>query len=106
KRRVGGDVITLTSPDPDRLAAAIRDRFGGEVRKGPAGEVVVERPSGAEFVPQVAGAFPDLVRSVSVRQPTLDDVFLKLTGHAIRYEQSSAVDRMRMAARMWRGRHR
>ncbi|HEY8394330.1 MAG TPA: ATP-binding cassette domain-containing protein [Thermaerobacter sp.] len=110
KRRVGGDIITLTSPDPERLVGAIRERFGaelgGEVRTGPGDEVVVEHLSGAEFVPRVAGAFPDLIRSVSVRQPTLDDVFLKLTGHAIRDEQAGDMDRMRLAARMWRGRGR
>ncbi len=101
KRRVGGDVITLGSGDPQRLAAGVQSQFGGEVRVADGG-VVVERDSGALFVPQVVSAFPGLVDSVGVKRPTLDDVFLKLTGRVIREEGASSVDRMRIAARAWR----
>ncbi len=101
KRGVGGDVVTLGSKDPDQLAPGVRARFGGDVRVADGG-VVVERAGGAEFVPQVVSAFPGLVDSVAVQRPTLDDVFLKLTGHAIREEAASEVDRMRLLARAWR----
>ena len=40
---------------------------------------------------------------LNLRQPTLDDVFLKLTGHAMREESGGAKDRARFANRMWRG---
>jgi len=53
---------------------------------------------------------PDLVRSItprvetiSVSRPTLDDVFIKLTGHAIREEEASGLDVLRSRARMWSG---
>jgi ABC-2 type transport system ATP-binding protein len=84
KRRVGGDVITIGSPDAAALARAIQGRFGE-----------------AAFVPRVAAAFPDLVASVAVQRPTLDDVFLKLTGHAIRDGAASAADQLRLTARAW-----
>ena len=100
KRQVGGDVLTLTSHQPAQLADAIRERFGGLVQVAEGGQVVTERMDGASFVPQIAAAFPELVDSISVRQPTLDDVFLKLTGRAIREETASAVDQMRV----WRRR--
>jgi ABC-2 type transport system ATP-binding protein len=101
KRSVGGDVITLGSRDPARLADDLRNHFGGDVRVSD-GAVIAERAGGAEFVPQVVSAFPALVDSVSVQRPTLDDVFLKLTGHAIRDEAASEIDRMRLFARAWR----
>jgi ABC-2 type transport system ATP-binding protein len=101
KRSVGGDVITLGSKEPVRLADDVRKRFGGDVRVAD-GAVIVERAGGAEFVPQVVSSFPTLVDSVAVQRPTLDDVFLKLTGHAIRDEAASEVDRMRLFARAWR----
>ena len=34
---------------------------------------------------------------------TLEDAFIALTGHAIRAEEASATDRMRMMGRAWRG---
>lgn len=106
KRRVGGDVITMTSPDADELYKAVQQRFGGNVRRAAGGQVVVERSGGAEFVPQAVAAFPNLIASVALRQPTLDDVFLKLTGRQIRDESATAVDRMRMTARFHRARGR
>ncbi len=103
RRQVGGDVITITSPDPPSLAREIEARFGGGARAAD-GHVVVEMERGTEFVPRVAAAFPQLVTAVAVKQPTLDDVFLKLTGHAIRDESASATDQLRMMARAWGGR--
>ncbi|HEY3248527.1 MAG TPA: ATP-binding cassette domain-containing protein [bacterium] len=103
KRSVGGDVITMKSPQPEALAAAVAEQFGSTARLAD-GQVVLEREGGAEFVPQVVSAFPGLVESVTVQPPTLDDVFLKLTGHAIREESASNVDRLRTMARVWRRR--
>jgi ABC-2 type transport system ATP-binding protein len=37
---------------------------------------------------------------------SLEDAFIALTGHAIRDEESSAIDRLRMGRSMWRGRRR
>ena len=39
---------------------------------------------GAQFVPQLITALSMPVKTVTVRRPSLDDVFLKLTGRAIR----------------------
>jgi ABC-2 type transport system ATP-binding protein len=100
RRRVGGDVITIRSPDPERLLAAVQDRFGGGGRVVD-GTVVVERQGGAEFVPRLAAAFPGLVAAVSVERPTLDDVFLQMTGRAIRADSASATDQLRVSARAW-----
>ncbi|HET8999808.1 MAG TPA: ATP-binding cassette domain-containing protein [bacterium] len=100
KRRVGGDVITIGSPDAPGLARQIQERFGGDPRAAD-GVVVLERPGGAEFVPQVAAAFPSLVASVAVQRPTLDDVFLKLTGRGIREESASTTDQLRLMSRAW-----
>jgi ABC-2 type transport system ATP-binding protein len=102
RRQVGGDVITISSPDPPSLARQIEARFGGGPRAAAhAGHVIVERDGGAEFVPRVAAAFPSLITAVAVTRPTLDDVFLKLTGHAIREESATATDQLRAMARAW-----
>ncbi|HEV2439674.1 MAG TPA: ATP-binding cassette domain-containing protein [bacterium] len=100
RRQVGGDVITITSPDAPSLAREIEARFGAGARAAD-GHVIVEQEGGAEFVPRVAAAFPQLVAAVAVKQPTLDDVFLKLTGHQIREESASSTDQLRTMARAW-----
>ena len=103
RRQVGGDVITITSPDAASLVREIEGRFGGGARAVD-GQVIVEREGGAEFVPRIAAAFPSLVTAVSVKQPTLDDVFLKLTGRQIRDESATSTDQMRTMMRAWGGR--
>jgi ABC-2 type transport system ATP-binding protein len=83
KRTVGGDVITVETDDPEDLARAVRERF--EVEAGVAGgRVRVERERGAEFVAPLAEAFPGRIRSLSVGRPTLEDVFVHLTGRELR----------------------
>ena len=59
---------------------------------------------GAEFVPRVAVDFRGRIRSIQVKQPSLDDVFLQLTGRIIREEEGTALDRMRQIRKMWTGR--
>ena len=103
RRHVGGDVITITSPDAALLVREIEVRFGGGARAVD-GQVIVEREGGAEFVPRIAAAFPSLVTAVAVKRPTLDDVFLKLSGHEIRDESATSTDQMRTMMRAWGGR--
>ena len=44
------------------------------------------------------------ITSVNLRRPTLEDVFVKLTGRAIREEEASALDTMRRnVPHAWRG---
>jgi ABC-2 type transport system ATP-binding protein len=80
KDQVGGDVVVVQTPEPDALRQKIRARFGCE----PAlvdGELRVERPRGHEFVRDLVDAFPSDVTLVTYGKPTLEDVFIHLTGH-------------------------
>jgi len=80
KERIGGDVITLTCADPAAAAEAIRAKLGLEVERVD-NSLRLERPRGHQFVPQLIEALPGLVESVSVGKPTLEDVFIHVTGH-------------------------
>ena len=80
KAKVGGDVVVVQAPDAAELGRKIRERFGCE----PAvvdGTLRLERPRGHEFVREVVDAFPDDVTLVTYGKPTLEDVFVHLTGH-------------------------
>ncbi len=79
KARIGGDAISIQSRDPEKLCQAIQDRFGGEPMV--LGDTVrVERESGHVFITKLVETFPGLITSVTVRQPTLEDAFIQLTG--------------------------
>lgn len=80
---IRGDVVALETAEPDRLAAAVAERFATEARVVD-GVVRIERLDGAAFVPRLAESFPGLIRSITVGRPTLDDVFLQRTGHRLR----------------------
>ena len=68
------------------------------------GEFHFQVEHGAEFVPRVVVDFGNRIRSIQVKQPSLDDVFLQLTGRAIREEEAKAIDQMRQMGQIWRGR--
>jgi ABC-2 type transport system ATP-binding protein len=80
KAKIGGDVIVLEAPDAQALAAKIAQRFGAAptVMEN---KVRLERPNGHRFVAEVSEAFPGEFDSISVSKPTLEDVFIDLTGH-------------------------
>jgi ABC-2 type transport system ATP-binding protein len=101
KRRIGGDVV-IVSGDA-LLEKDLADRYGAVVRQV-GGEYHFQVPAGAEFVPRVVMDFKDRVKSIQVKQPSLDDVFLQLTGRDIREEEGSELARMRQMGRLWRGR--
>lgn len=80
KEKIGGDVVVIHTQNPEVLQAKIRERFGCEATLVD-GTLRVERPRGHEFVREVVDAFPGEVRSVTFGKPTLEDVFIHLTGH-------------------------
>jgi len=103
KRKVGGDVIVVDAPDRAALATAIAARYAVPTQVAGDG-VRFEVENGASFVPRLAGDFVGQIASVAVHRPTLDDVFLKLTGRAIRDAELSTTDAMRVHVRAFRSR--
>jgi ABC-2 type transport system ATP-binding protein len=87
KDRVGGDVVNVTVKSPDVFCAQVKARFNIEAKVVDR-HVHIERPRGHEFVPQLVEAFPGEIESVSVGKPTLEDVFIHLTGHRLGDDQS------------------
>ncbi len=105
KARVGGDVVTMTSNQPDLAATEIQDMLG-VVPSRDNGTLRMEVADGKAFVPRLVRELTAPVDTVSLRGPSLDDVFLKLTGRAIREEEVSTRDFNRQMASRWMGRRR
>jgi ABC-2 type transport system ATP-binding protein len=82
KARVGGDVLTIRAADPKSLGTRLQARFGLEPMYVD-GTVRVEHARGHELVRELVDAFPDDVSSVTFGRPTLEDVFVRLTGHGL-----------------------
>jgi ABC-2 type transport system ATP-binding protein len=87
KDRVGGAVVELRVPDADRTRAlrALRDAAGEDPTSDErGGKVVLPAPDGSRTLAQAlrrleaAGVTPE---DAALRKPTLDEVFLALTGH-------------------------
>jgi len=105
KAMVGGDVVTITSSRPDEAAAEIESVLGvAPIRDN--GSLRMEVPDAKVFVPRLVRELSAPVDTVTLRRPSLDDVFLKLTGRAIRDEEAGTKDQMRAMASRWMGRRR
>jgi len=103
KGRVGGDVVEFTVPDRHRMADAV-----AAAAKIGEGEPHADQETGVIYV-GVGGrgsdALIEAVRSLdaagiqthdlSLRRPSLDDVFLALTGHAAEEEEDQPSGRRR-----------
>jgi ABC-2 type transport system ATP-binding protein len=93
KGRAGGDVVEFTVPDRSRIEDAVK-------AVAPLGEPHADAETGVVSVP-VGGRGSDalidavraldgagvVTRGLALRRPSLDDVFLTLTGHAAEEEQ-------------------
>jgi ABC-2 type transport system ATP-binding protein len=88
KKMVGKDIVSLKTDDNDKAMAEISRRYQIEARRDGDG-LCFEVANGEEFLPVLLREFSTLIVSVSMRRPSLDDVFLKLTGREIREEDVS-----------------
>ncbi len=81
--RVGGDVISVEAAELEALQREVAERFSlpSQVVDG---RLLIEQSEGHAWIPRLVEAFPKgRLASVSLRRPTLADVFAKLTGQAL-----------------------
>jgi ABC-2 type transport system ATP-binding protein len=90
RSQVGGDSITIETPEPQGLAAAIHDRLGLSSRVVD-GAVRLEVPDGHTWISRIALAVPDQVTAIRLGKPTLEDVFIARTGHRFWHERREAL---------------
>ncbi len=77
---VGGDAITIRAKDPVALATAISEKFHVEPMVLD-GSVRLEQTDGHQWIARLVEAFPDRIDSITLGKPTLEDVFIHITGH-------------------------
>jgi len=83
KQRVGGDVMVISGAALEALAQKIAQRL--QVRAALVdGTLRIERPRGHELVARLVDEFGGEIESITFGRPTLEDVFVHLTGHRFR----------------------
>lgn len=80
KAQIGGDVVYIESTSGEALSPAIVQQFGVSPVLTDS-HLRVECERGHEFVKDVVTAFPDEIQAARFGKPTLEDVFIKLTGN-------------------------
>ena len=82
KRALGDVVLTVESPDPAALLQRLEQQLGLE---GAVEDGVLRLKGGSDpaLAPRLLAEFPTEVTAVRVGRPTLADVFLARTGHAM-----------------------
>jgi len=100
KDAVGGDVITIATANNQAAADEVRSRYKVEPVMQD-GLVRFHVPAGETFLPDFVLHFSQRLLSVGLRRPTLDDVFLSMTGHEIRDSELDQHDMMLQGMRGW-----
>ena len=104
KKVIGGDVIYLKTADNKKAMEDIRNLLQVDVSERD-GEIFISSLRGDVCIPKIIREIGESVLSVRMQRPTLNDVFLKLTGKEIRDETASSGDDIKSAVRSYRRRH-
>jgi ABC-2 type transport system ATP-binding protein len=104
KDGLGGDLVTIRSPDPAGVAGALREPWVVRLETHN-DEVVVSLKNADEFVSTIVTLLNKQkvpIASIAIHKPTLEDVFLSFTGKTIREQEADTKEKMRMHQRMMR----
>jgi ABC-2 type transport system ATP-binding protein len=103
KRQVGGDLVSFAVADPQAAVGEVKSRYGFDAASRD-GMVRFHVPQGDTFLPQFVQTFPQPLQSISLQRPSLEDVFITLTGHEIRDSELDAKEQLLSHGRMRMGR--
>jgi ABC-2 type transport system ATP-binding protein len=79
-REIGSQVLELTAADPATLERKIAARFG--VKPVVLDRAVrIERDDAHRLVPELVEAFGGEIDRIAVSHPSLEDVYIRATGH-------------------------
>ena len=103
KKTVGGDVVSITTTDNESARYEIEHTFRMNVAEKE-NALYMTCSRGDTCIPELIRTLGERVLSVRIQRPTLNDVFLKLTGKTIREEEASGNNSVRESIRAHRRR--
>lgn len=104
KKAVGGEVVYIRTTDNANAKKEIERLFSLNVSEKN-GELYLSCEMGDTCIPEIIRTIGERVLSVRVQRPTLNDVFLQLTGKTIREEEASSFVSIKESVRAYRRRH-
>src|SRR3990172_183396 len=87
KKMIRGDTVYLKTEDDSSAMVEMEKGFGIKVIKLQDG-ICFNVESGDKFIPKIFEGLTTAIVSVNLKKPTLDDVFMHLTGREIREENN------------------
>ncbi|MFH0949012.1 MAG: ATP-binding cassette domain-containing protein [Candidatus Aenigmatarchaeota archaeon] len=101
KNIMGGDILTLETDNAEELKKILKFEWIKEIKIFDSSMNIIVN-NGEKVIPkilEIAGKNRIRIISVKLKKPTLEDVFIHYTGRAIREEEGSSLDKMRMRFR-------
>ncbi len=99
KDAFGGDVISIMTEDNEEAIRLLKEQYNVQPSQQN-GAVSFTVHHGEEFLPGFVSSFPLHLLSIGLHRPTLEDIFLKLTGHAIREQEADSLQHLKIMRRM------
>ena len=104
KDGIGGDVVTIKSPDPAAIVAVLTEPWITRMEKHH-DEVNISLQNAEQHISTIVTLLNTHrvpIESIAIHKPTLEDVFLSFTGKTIREEEADHKMNMRMFQKMAR----
>jgi len=102
KASIGGDVIYISARNPQKALKLVQSEFPQAYIHRE--EICIAVTNAPEQAPQILRLLGREALSMRLHRPTLNDVFLKLTGRQIRTESWNGEDELRESIRSYRRR--
>jgi len=102
KDGIGGDVVTIESPDPDNVVAALSGSGLGKLERFD-GKVTLSLENAEQHVSEIVILLANNhipIEAIAIHKPTLEDVFLSFTGKTIRDQDADSKENMRRYQKM------
>jgi ABC-2 type transport system ATP-binding protein len=101
KDLIGGDVIQIKTEDDEKAELELTEKFGLTIMHE-LNYLCFRVDRGEEFIPDFIRNFTMPIHAISLHRPTLDDVFIKLTGREIREESADRLSTLRFQGSLGR----
>jgi ABC-2 type transport system ATP-binding protein len=104
KQSLGGDLVTVHSPDPAGVAGALQVPWVNRVETRN-DAVTISLANADQYVSTIVTLLNERkipIASIAIHKPTLEDVFLSFTGKTIREQEADSRETMRMHQKMMR----
>jgi ABC-2 type transport system ATP-binding protein len=108
KDGIGGDVVTIRSPEPEAIVGALKESWVSHVEQKN-GEVTISLQNAELHVSAIVALLYEKripIDSLAINKPTLEDVFLSFTGKTIREQEADTKGNMQNMQIYERMRHR